>query len=82
MDVSYSCAEQFMTAKKTRLLQEHHVINLFMTSPDPLAHKRIGRAVRIFDSVIWHRVQKDAVLAGTVPSAYTEPGHDAAPFEH
>ena len=35
-----------------------------MSSPDPSAHKCIGRGVRNYDSAVWDRVREDAVLAG------------------
>ena len=45
-DVSYSCAEQFMMAEKVRLFQDRCAEELIMSSPDPSAHKRMGRGVR------------------------------------
>ena len=35
-----------------------------MSSPDPSAHKRIGRGVCNFENAVWDRVREDAVLAG------------------
>ena len=35
-----------------------------MSSPDPSAHKRIGRGVRNFDNAVWDRVREDTVRAG------------------
>ena len=35
-----------------------------MSSPDPSAHKRIGRGVRNFDSAAWDREKQNAVLSG------------------
>ena len=40
-DVSYSCAEQFMTVEKARLFQNRRAEELIMSSPDPRAHKHI-----------------------------------------
>ena len=37
--VSYSCAEQFMIAAKARLHNDHRAVELFMSSPNPSAHK-------------------------------------------
>ena len=51
-------------AEKGRLFQNRRAEDLIMTSPDPSAHKRIGRGVRNFDNAIWDRVREDAVLAG------------------
>ena len=35
-----------------------------MSSPDPSAHKHIGRGVRNFDSAAWDREKQNAVLSG------------------
>ena len=35
-----------------------------MSSPDPSAHKRIGRGVHNFDSAAWDREKQNAVLSG------------------
>ena len=35
-----------------------------MSSPDPSAHKHIGRGVRNFDSAAWDREKQNAVLFG------------------
>ena len=35
-----------------------------MSSPDPSTHKRIGRGVRNFESAVWDREKKNAVLSG------------------
>ena len=35
-----------------------------MSSPDPSTHKRIGGGVRNFDSAVWDREKKNAVLSG------------------
>ena len=51
-DVSYSCAEKFMMAEKARLFQDRRAEELIMSSPDPSAHKRIGRGVRKFDNAV------------------------------
>ena len=40
-------------------------MKLIISSPDPSAHKRIGRGVRIFDSAVWDREKQNAVLSGT-----------------
>ena len=62
-DVPYSCAEQYMVAEKTRLLQDHRAVGLIMSSPSPST--RIGRGVRNFDSGVGDREKQNAVLSGT-----------------
>ena len=51
-------------AEKARLFQDRRAEELIMSSPDPSAHKRIGRGVCNFDNAVWDRVREDAVLAG------------------
>ena len=63
-DVSYSCAEQFMMAEIARIFQDHRAEDDILSSPDPRAHKCIGRGVRNFDNAVWDHVREDAVLAG------------------
>ena len=53
-----------MLAGKARLFKDHRAVELIMSSPDPSAHKRIGRGVRNFDSVAWDREKQNAVLSG------------------
>ena len=62
--VSYSCAEQFIMTAKARLFNDHRAVELFVSSPDPSAHKRIGRGVRRFDSAAWDRKKQNDVLSG------------------
>ena len=52
--VSYSSAEQRMMAKKARRFKDNRAAEL-ITSPDPGAHKRIGRGGRNFNSAVWDR---------------------------
>ena len=53
-----------MMAARARLFKDHRAVELIM-SPDPSAHKRIGRGVRNFDSAAWDREKQNAVLSGT-----------------
>ena len=53
-----------MMAGKARLFKDHRAAKLIMSSPDPSAHKRIGRGVRNFDSAAWDRGKQNAVLSG------------------
>ena len=53
-----------MMAGKARLFKDHRAVELIMSSPDPSAHKRIGRGVRNSDSAVWDRETQNAVLSG------------------
>ena len=53
-----------MMAGKPRLFKDHRAVKLIMSSPDPSAHKHIGRGVRNFDSAAWDREKQNAVLSG------------------
>ena len=70
-----------MMAGKARLLDDHRAVELIM-SPDPSAHKGIGRGVRNFDSAAWDRAKQNAVLSGTHAKIHAEPRHETSPFEH
>ena len=52
-------------AEKARLFKDHRAVERIMSSPDPRTHKRLGRGVRNFDSVVWDREKQQAVLSGT-----------------
>ena len=54
-----------MMAAKARLFKDHRAVELIMSSPDPSAHKRIGRDGRNFDSAAWDRAKQNAVLFGS-----------------
>ena len=60
-----------MMAEKTRIFNDLNAVELIMSSPGPRRHKRIGRGVHSFDSVVWDRVRKDVDRAGIV-SKFTQ----------
>ena len=62
-----------MMAAKARLFNDHRAVELFMSSPDPSAYKRIGRGVRNFDSAAWDREKQNAVLSGTHANSTQNP---------
>ena len=51
-DVSCSFAERFTIAEKARRFEDHHAVQLIMSSSDPTTHKRVGRGVRSFDTAV------------------------------
>ena len=53
-----------------------------MSSPDPTAHKRIGRGVRNFDSAAWDREKQDAVLSVYYTKFTQNPAMKHRLFEH
>ena len=62
-----------MMAAKARFFKDHRAVELFMSSPDPSAHKRIGRGVRNFDSAAWDREKQNAVLFGNYAKSTQNP---------
>ena len=44
-----------------------------MSSPDPSAHKRIGRGVPNFDSAVWDREKQNAVLSANFAKIMQNP---------
>ena len=69
-------------AAKARLFKDHRAVELIMLSPDPSAHKRIGRGVRNFDSAVWDREKQNVVLSGNYAKIQAESRHETLPFEH
>ena len=53
-----------MMVGNARFFKDHCAVELIM-SPDPSAHKRIGRGGRNFDSAAWDREKQNAMLSGT-----------------
>ena len=51
--VSHSCAEQYMIAEKALLFQDEGAVGLITPSPDPRAHKRIGRSVWVISTPLF-----------------------------
>ena len=60
-------------AEKARLFQDRRAEGLIMSSPDPSAHKGIGRGARNFDNAVWNRVRENAVLAGNLAKVLQNP---------
>ena len=53
-----------MTAEEARVFKDHLAVELIMSSPDPSAHKRIGRGgMRNVDSAVLD-VKQNTVLSG------------------
>ena len=50
--------------RKSQAFKNHRAVELIMSSPDPTAHKRIGRGVRNFDAAAWDKEKQNAVLSG------------------
>ena len=62
-----------MMAEKSRLFQDHRVVELIVVSSDPRKHKRAGRGVRNFDTVAWNREKQHAVLSGNYAKCTQNP---------
>ena len=62
-----------MMAGKARRFKDHRAVELIMSSPDPRAHKRIGRGVHNFDFAAWDREKQNAVLSGNYANSHRTP---------
>ena len=62
--ISYSCAEQFFAAEKSRFLRGHQTFQNNMRMSDPRLHKQYGREDRNFDIAVWKRQRENVVLVG------------------
>ena len=80
-DVSYSCAEQYKMAEKTKLFQDHRAVGLLMSSHSPSTRKRIGRGVRNFDSGVGDREKEKRRVIWHLRQIHAESSHKKTPFE-
>ena len=76
--VSYSCAEQFMTAEKARLFEDHRTVELIMSSPDPSTHT--NASVEAY-SAAWDG-EKQCRVIWQLRQIHAESRHETSPFEH
>ena len=79
--VPYLCAEQYMTAEKTRLFQEHQAVKLIMSLPSPSTRRLTGRGVHNFYSGAGDKEKQNAVLSGTCAKYTQNPVMQKSPFE-
>lgn len=59
--ISYCCVEQFMMAQKALVFGDHDSYKLIMASRDPKEMKALGRGIKNFDGLKWHKVRKPIV---------------------
>lgn len=52
--ITYSCAEQYMMAKKASLFDDAEIQELIMNANHPRDMQRLGREVRGFDRITWN----------------------------
>ena len=64
--VVYSCAEQYMMAKKAQLFQDHEAVKKIMASRNPATQKALGRKVAGFKREVWDTVSRDVVLRASL----------------
>ena len=62
--VVYSHAEQFMMAEKARLFGDEKMLAKILASGLPHEQKRLGQAVRGFDTEVWDERKLDIVVRG------------------
>jgi len=61
-DITYSCCEQYMMAKKAKLFNDGEVYNLIMSEEHPSIQKGLGRSVRNYNQYIWDKHKFDIVV--------------------
>lgn len=64
--VTYTCAEQYMMAEKTRLFHDTERLENIMKAKHPKEMKAFGRAVRNFDETTWENNCRDIVRRGNI----------------
>ena len=60
----YATAEHFMMAEKARLFGDEEIRSLILKAASPSATKRLGRAVRGFDTQQWEEARFGIVVRG------------------
>ena len=75
-------------AENFNIFQNHRVVKLIMSSPDPSTQERIGGGVRNFDSAVGNGEKQNAVSSGTYAKSrkhlrqiHAECSHEKSPFE-
>jgi len=61
---SYSCAEQYMMAKKAQIFEDEEIKKMIMETADPKQIKSLGRKVKNFDEKTWDKLKYSVVLNG------------------
>ena len=51
--IEYTCAEQYMMAKKAQLFKDHDAYDVIMTDIHPRKMQQYGRQVSNFDKSVW-----------------------------
>ncbi len=60
----YSCAEQYMMAKKAELFEDDNMLHKILCTTAPSMMKKYGRKVANFDEDVWNSSCVDIVYAG------------------
>ena len=68
-----------MMAEKARRFEDHHAVELIMSSSDPTTHKR-GQGVRSFDTAVWDREKINGVLSGNYAKFMQNPAMKLHPL--
>lgn len=61
----FSCAEQYMMAKKAEMFGDFGIMELIMTTDNPKQQKALGRQVANFDVDVWEKHALDIVTVGS-----------------
>ena len=51
-------------AETARHFEDHRAVELIVPSSDPSTHKRVDRGLRNFETAVWDREKRNAVLSG------------------
>lgn len=64
--IQYTCAEQYMMAKKALLFNDMDSYNEILSLANPYKIKALGRRVKNFDQKIWDEYKEDIVFKGNL----------------
>ena len=64
--IQYTCAEQYMMAKKALLFNDIKTYDKIMSLSNPYKIKALGRLVKNFDQEMWDKHKEDIVFNGNL----------------
>lgn len=65
-NITYSCTEQYMMAKKALLFGDTTIYSRIMSTSDPEKMRKLGRQIKGFDQSVWDAEKYEIVYQGNL----------------
>lgn len=72
-NVNYNCSEQYMMHMKAEFFDDHESIKKVLKETSPYQQKKLGRAVRGFNKVLWERACENIMVPALVAKFQSTP---------